>query len=120
MIDVKEFHKAYHQTIAVSGISFQVEPGQILGLIGPNGAGKTTTLRALCGIIPISRGKMTVAGFDLREQPLEAKRCLAYIPDEPQLFEDLSVSQHLAFTAASYRVQDASLRIESLLNAFVE
>ena len=118
MIDVKEFHKAYHQTIAVSGISFQVEPGQILGLIGPNGAGKTTTLRALCGIIPISRGKMTVAGFDLREQPLEAKRCLAYIPDEPQLFEDLSVSQHLAFTAASYRVQDASLRIESLLNAF--
>ncbi|MDG2380532.1 MAG: ABC transporter ATP-binding protein [Pirellulaceae bacterium] len=118
MICVKEFHKAYNQTIAVAGISFQVEPGQILGLIGPNGAGKTTTLRALCGIIPISQGKMAVGGFDLRDEPLEAKRRLAYIPDEPQLFEDLSVSQHLAFTAASYQVEDASLRIGALLDAF--
>jgi ABC-2 type transport system ATP-binding protein len=112
VIKVEDFHKAYEQSIAVRGLNFQVAPGEILGLIGPNGAGKTTTLRTLAGIIPASRGRLSVGEFDIREAPLEAKRRLAYIPDEPQLFTDLTVDQHLAFAAAAIgsMMQSAALR----------
>jgi ABC-2 type transport system ATP-binding protein len=118
VIRVRDFHKAYDRTVAVAGISFEVEPGQILGLIGPNGAGKTTTLRALTGIIPPSRGELSVAGFDLQQSPLEAKARLAYIPDDPQLFHDLTVQQHLAFTSTGYRVTDAEAKVQRLVDDF--
>ncbi len=118
VIRVQDFHKAYDRTVAVAGISFEVEPGQILGLIGPNGAGKTTTLRALTGIIPASRGELSVAGFDLQTQALQAKGQLAYIPDDPQLFHDLTVQQHLAFTSTGYRVADAETKVQRLVDDF--
>ena len=118
MIQVVDFHKAYDQTVAVSGISFEVAPGEILGLVGPNGAGKTTTLRALTGIIPPSRGQLSVAGFDLDCDPLAAKRQIAYVPDDPRLFHDLTVEQHLAFTASAYRVDDAAAKARHLLRRF--
>ncbi|MCA9167636.1 MAG: ABC transporter ATP-binding protein [Planctomycetales bacterium] len=118
MIRVKDFHKAYDETIAVKGLNFEVAPGSILGLIGPNGAGKTTTLRTLSGIIPPSRGQLSIAGHDLASEPLAAKRRLAYIPDDPQLFQDLTVSQHLAFAAAAYQVPDSAEKIERLLESF--
>lgn len=118
MIQVTNFRKAYDDAIAVRDLSFQVQPGQILGLVGPNGAGKTTTLRALTGIIPISGGSATVAGFDLERQPLEVKRHTAYVPDDPQLFHDLTVEQHLAFTASIYDVDQATEKISALLEAF--
>jgi ABC-2 type transport system ATP-binding protein len=87
-------------------------------LIGPNGAGKTTTLRALTGIIPPSRGTLRIAGFGVQQSPIETKRRLAYIPDDPQLFHDLTVEQHLAFAASAYRVDNAEARAEQLLTEF--
>lgn len=118
MISVHDFHKAYDLTVAVRGISFDVQPGQIMGLIGPNGAGKTTTLRALAGIIPASCGSLSVAGFEIRTQPLEAKRRLAFIPDDPQLFYDLTVAQHLRFSAAAYQVDPQQNDTERLVRDF--
>ncbi len=118
LITVEDFHKAYDRTVAVSGLSFEVAPGQILGLVGPNGAGKTTTLRALAGIIPASRGRLAVAGRDLDREPLAAKSCLGYVPDDPQLFRDLTIEQHLAFTASAYRVADGTEKAAELLGMF--
>lgn len=118
MIVVEDFHKTYGQTIAARGIEFRVSPGQVLGLVGPNGAGKTTTLRALTGIIPPTRGRLEIAGHDVVRQSVEAKRHLAYVPDDPQLFHDLTVEQHLSFTASVYRVEDAAAKAETLLAEF--
>lgn len=118
MIRVEDYRKSYRSTVAVDGVSFQVDAGQILGLIGPNGAGKTTTLRALAGIIRPTGGRLSVAGYDVVRQPLQAKRCLAYVPDDPTLFEALTVWEHLEFTAAAYRIADFHAPAEALLQAF--
>lgn len=118
MIIAEDFHKAYDGTVAVSGLSFEVAPGQILGLVGPNGAGKTTTLRALVGIITSSRGRLWVAGHDVDRESAAAKSCLGYVPDDPQLFRDLTVEQHLAFSASAYRVADATEKAAELLDMF--
>src|SRR6266436_911050 len=84
---VEDYHKTYGDTVAAAGISFTVEPGEILGLVGPNGAGKTTTLRALAGILTPTRGKLAIAGHDLARKPVAAKAALAYVPDDPKLFD---------------------------------
>ena len=118
VISVEDFHKAYGETVAVSGISFDVAAGEILGLVGPNGAGKTTTLKTLSGVIPPTRGRLTVQGFDVERDAVEVKRRLAYVPDDPQLFPDLSVDQHLAFTAAAYEVDGADRRATQLVELF--
>jgi ABC-2 type transport system ATP-binding protein len=118
VIVVDDFHKAYGKTLAVSGLSFSLQAGDILGLVGPNGAGKTTTLRALSGIIPPGRGRLVVAGHDIAADTLAAKRKLAYIPDDPQLFPDLTVDEHLAFAAAAYGVANPDARAAGLLEEF--
>jgi len=106
MIQVSEFRKTYGRTVAVDGIRFEVGAGQVVGLIGPNGAGKTTTMRALAGIIPPTAGRLVVDGHDVVREPLAAKRQLAFVPDDPALFEALTVWEHLEFTAAAYRIRD--------------
>lgn len=118
MIDVVDFHKAYADQIAVRGISFRVAPGEVLGIIGPNGAGKTTTMRAIAGIIPASRGRLAVAGHDLVTEALAAKRELAFVPDDPPLFHDLTVEEHLAFYGSVYRVAGARAKAAQLLEEF--
>ncbi len=118
MIQVTDFRKAYGRTVAVDGIRFEVLAGQILGLIGPNGAGKTTTMRALAGIIPPTQGQLAVAGHDVVRAPLEAKRRLAFVPDEPALFEALTVWEHLQFTASAYRIPDFEPQACTLLKQF--
>jgi len=118
LITVNDLHKSYDRTRAVRGISFHVAAGQILGLVGPNGAGKTTTLRTLSAIIPATHGQLTVDGFCVENDSIEVKRRLAYIPDDPQLFEDLTVLQHLAFTASAYGIQDADSQADRLLECF--
>jgi ABC-2 type transport system ATP-binding protein len=117
-IVVEGYHKIYGETIAVQGIDFRVEPGEVLGLVGPNGAGKTTTLRALAGILEPTRGQIVIAGHDLAREPVEAKRSLAYVPDDPKLFESLTVWEHLQFVAAAYRLRDWEARAEGLLARF--
>jgi ABC-2 type transport system ATP-binding protein len=115
-IVVEDYHKTYGDTVAVAGLSFRVAPGEILGLIGQNGAGKTTTLRALAGILTPTAGRLLIAGHDIVEEPVEAKSCLAYVPDEPKLFERLTVWEHFRFTAAAYRLADWTERGEMLLD----
>jgi ABC-2 type transport system ATP-binding protein len=118
VISVQDFHKFYRDTPAVRGISFEVAPGQITGVIGPNGAGKSTTMRALSGIIPATSGTLTVADFNVDTHPVEVKQRLAYVPDDPRLFPHLTVEDHLAFTAAAYRVSDAAEKALRLLQQF--
>jgi ABC-2 type transport system ATP-binding protein len=118
VIRVENFHKAYAKSIAVTGLSFEVLPGQILGLLGPNGAGKTTTMRAIAGVIPPSDGRLIVAGHDVATDSIAAKRQLAYVPDDPRLFDALTVWEHLVFIAAAYRVKDFEPTAETLLAQF--
>jgi ABC-2 type transport system ATP-binding protein len=117
-IDVDDFHKNYGDTAAVTGITFRVAPGEILGLVGPNGAGKTTTLRALAGILIPTRGCLAIDGHDLAQEPVAAKTALAYVPDDPKLFEALTVWEHFRFVAAIYRQVDWVPRAEILLEQF--
>ncbi|HEV7926827.1 MAG TPA: ABC transporter ATP-binding protein [Verrucomicrobiae bacterium] len=105
-IEVAGLTKLYGDFTAVNDLSFSVRPGEVIGLVGPNGAGKTTTLRCLAGIIPPTRGAVRICGFDLAQQPIEAKRRLAFFSDEPRLFDYLTVNQHLTFVARIYGVAD--------------
>jgi len=120
LIRVADFHKVYRNTVAVAGLSFEVGPGDVLGLVGPNGAGKTTTLRALVGIIPPTQGRLSVAGFDVTADPVAAKQELAYVPDDPKLFDALTIREHIEFTAAPYRLaaHQTEARAEELLRQF--
>jgi len=118
VITVTDFHKSYRDLIAVAGLSFTTEPGQIFGLLGPNGAGKTTTMRAIAGIIPPTRGKLIVAGHDVATDPVKAKRELSYVPDDPRLFDALTVREHLEFVAAAYGVRDWLPIADRLLEEF--
>jgi ABC-2 type transport system ATP-binding protein len=117
-IVVEDYHKTYGDTVAVAGITFTVAPGEILGLVGPNGAGKTTTLRALAGILTPTRGRLILAGHDLAREPVAAKAQLAYVPDDPRLFDHLTVWEHLRFVAALYRVPDWGPYAAALLAQF--
>jgi ABC-2 type transport system ATP-binding protein len=107
MIEVTALTKLYDQFVAVNELSLTVQPGEALGLVGPNGAGKTTTLRCLAGIIPPTRGTIRVCGADMTTDPVAAKRQIAFLSDEPRLFDYLTVRQHLEFVARIYRVADA-------------
>ncbi|ACB74786.1 ABC transporter ATP-binding protein [Opitutus terrae] len=115
MIEVSGLTKRFGDFTAVQELSFTVRPGEVLGLVGPNGAGKTTTLRCIAGIIPASAGQLRIAGHDLAIQPIAAKRALAFFPDEPRLFDYLTVRQHLAFVARIYGVADHAAIAEPLL-----
>jgi ABC-2 type transport system ATP-binding protein len=115
VIDVEGLTKTYGDFEAVRGLSFSVAPGEVLGLVGPNGAGKTTTLRSIAGIIVPTSGTVRVGGHDIASAPERAKALLAFIPDEPQLFEHLTVEEHLRFIGRLYGVADAPARIEPLL-----
>ena len=118
MIQVTDLHKVYRDTIAVQALSFDVQPGQVLGLLGPNGAGKTTTMRAISGVIPLTRGHILVAGHDVVTQAVAAKQQLAYVPDDPKLFDALTVWEHLQFIASVYQVDHFESAAEALLNQF--
>jgi ABC-2 type transport system ATP-binding protein len=115
MIEIEGLTKNYGSFAAVRDLSFRVEAGEVLGLVGPNGAGKTTTLRCVVGIIPPSRGEIRICGHSLVHEPLAAKRNIAFMPDEPRLFDYLTVQEHLQFTARIYGVHDSQALAESLL-----
>src|SRR5678815_1993090 len=101
-ISVQQLRRTYGTFTAVDDLSFEVGRGEIVGLIGPNGAGKTTTLRTLAGILKPTAGRVSVDGHDLVTAPIEAKRRLAFMPDEPHLFEYLTVEEHLRLVARLY------------------
>jgi ABC-2 type transport system ATP-binding protein len=97
MIEVQHLTKRYGPFTAVDDVSFRVEKGEILGFLGPNGAGKTTTMRVLTGYMPATEGKAIVAGYDVFDQPLEAKRRTGYLPETPPLYPDMTVREYLTF-----------------------
>ncbi len=99
MIEVQQLTKRYGPFTAVDGVSFNVGKGQILGFLGPNGAGKTTTMRILTGYMPPTEGHARVAGFDLQDQPVEAKQRIGYLPETPPLYPDMTVREYLRFVA---------------------
>jgi len=99
VIEVQHLTKRYGRVTAVDDVSFRVERGEILGFLGPNGAGKTTTMRILTGYMPATEGKAIVAGFDVFDQPIEAKRRTGYLPETPPLYPDMSVAEYLDFVA---------------------
>ncbi|NLX95789.1 MAG: ABC transporter ATP-binding protein [Rhodopirellula sp.] len=118
MISVADFSKNYGEHLAVQRLSFDVAAGSILGMLGPNGAGKTTTLRVMAGILQPTTGRVTIAGHDVVENPVAAKQQLALVPDDPHLFDSLTVWEHLDFIAAAYRVPDFCTAAEVLLGQF--
>ena len=99
MIEVQHLTKRYGRVTAVDDLNFRVERGEILGFLGPNGAGKTTTMRILTGYMPATEGKAVVAGFDVFEQPIEAKRRTGYLPETPPLYPEMTVREYLQFVA---------------------
>ena len=99
MIEVQHLTKRYGRFTAIEDVSFRVERGEILGFLGPNGPGKTTTVRVLTGYMPATEGRAFVAGFDVFDQPIEAKRRTGYLPETPPLYPDMTVADYLAFVA---------------------
>lgn len=114
-LSLEHFQRRYGSLVAVDDLSFDVAAGEIVGLIGPNGAGKTTTLRSLAGVLKPSGGRVSIDGYDVVRQPLEAKRRLAFMPDEPHLFEYLTVAEHLQLVGRLYGVTDLAARSRVLL-----
>lgn len=107
--------RTFGSTIAVDHVDLDVAAGAILGLVGANGAGKTTSLLCLAGALTPTAGSIVVAGHDLAAEPLAARRALGFVPDEPHLFEYLTVLEHLQFMQQLYDVPDGAARIEPLL-----
>ena len=115
MIEISHLTKNYGTFKAVDDFSFGVAPGEIVGLIGPNGAGKTSTLRCIVGIQAPSTGTISIGGYDIAKDPVEAKRRLAFMADEPQLFDYLTVTEHLRLTARIYEVRNFEPRAKALI-----
>ena len=99
MIEVEHLTKRYGAHTAVDDISFTVEDGCIYGLLGPNGAGKSTTMNILTGYLSATAGTVKVAGHDIAEEPLEAKRAIGYLPEQPPLYPEMTVREYLLFVA---------------------
>src|SRR5262245_51353918 len=115
VIEVLQFTKSYGDFTAVRGLSFTVQPGEIIGLVGANGAGKTTTLRAISGILRPTAGTVRVGGCDIVKESVRAKRQFAYIPDTIHPYDLLTVTEHLHFVALAYRVENAEAKYAALL-----
>ena len=116
MIEVKDLRKTYGDRVAIAGISFRVEKGEILGFLGPNGAGKTTTMRILTGFMPPTSGSATVGGLDVVAHPREVKRRIGYLPEHPPLYKEMTVVSYLAFVARIKGVPGGRIR-ESVASA---
>jgi ABC-2 type transport system ATP-binding protein len=118
MIDVEHLSKQYGSTTAINDVTFQAEPGEILGLLGPNGAGKTTTMRILSGYLPASDGTARVAGYEVHESPMAVRQRIGYLPETPPLYTDMTVEDYLNFVARIKGVAagDRANKITSAIN----
>ena len=120
MLNISHLTKTYGEKKAVNDLSLHIQPGEIYGFIGHNGAGKTTTLKACCGILQFDSGEIFINGLSLREDPLACKAQIAYIPDNPDLYEFMTGIQFLNFVADIFRVSaaDRESRIRKYADAF--
>lgn len=101
MITIDDLSKSYGPKTAVTHISFAVQPGEVLGFLGPNGAGKTTTMKIITGFMPPTSGSVTVMGHDTVKDPLKARACIGYLPENNPLYNDMRVAAFLAFVAGA-------------------
>ena len=108
MLEIRHLTKRYGEKTAVDDLTLTIRPGEIFGFIGPNGAGKTTTLKCCCGILQPDRGEVRVNGCSMRDDPLAAKRQLAYLPDDPALYGYMTGIQYLDFIADVFGVREAA------------
>jgi ABC-2 type transport system ATP-binding protein len=117
VIEASGLSKRYGDLVAVRGVSFRIERGEVVGFLGPNGAGKTTTMRMLTGFLPPSEGTVSVAGHDMLEDPIEARRAIGYLPETPPLYPEMRVDDYLRYVAAIKDVTRAARgeRIEKAL-----
>ncbi len=104
LIEVSHLTKRYGQHVAVDDISFTIEPGKIYGFLGPNGAGKSTTMNIMTGCLAATAGSVKIDGHDIFEEPLEAKRRLGYLPEQPPVYADMTVRDYLHFVAEVRRI----------------
>jgi ABC-2 type transport system ATP-binding protein len=120
LISVERLTKRFGTVAAVDAISFEVHAGEIFGFLGPNGAGKTTTIKMLTGLVRPTSGAARLCGYDIVRQPLEAKRVLGYVPDEPNLYGKLTAYEFLQFIGDVYRIEPLrrSRRIGELFDLF--
>lgn len=132
MLEIKNYSKTYDgKVLAVDKLNLTVKNGQIMAFIGHNGAGKTTTLKSICGILPFESGEILVNGISVKEQPMEVKKQLAYLPDNPDMYDHLKGIAYLNFVADSFKVSEADrmeritkyaklFKIENNLNDIIE
>ena len=119
MLRIEHLTKTYGDRRAVDDLSLSIAPGEIFGFIGHNGAGKTTTMKSAVGILPYDTGSIYVDGHSLADEPLLCKRCMAYLPDNPDLYEFMSGVKYLRFVADVYGVgKERDERILALADAF--
>jgi ABC-2 type transport system ATP-binding protein len=113
MLRIEGLTKRYGEKIAVDNLSLHIKPGEIYGFIGHNGAGKTTTIKSCCGILNFEEGEILVNGMSIKNQPIDCKKIMAYIPDNPDLYEFMSGIRYLNFIADIYGV-DKEVRKERI------
>ena len=113
MLKITGLYKSYGEKEVIHGIDIAVEPGEIFGFIGPNGSGKTTTIKCMVGILPFEQGQITVNNHDIVADPLAVKRSLAYLPDNPDLYENLTGLQFLNFVADIFGI-DSQTRTDKI------
>jgi ABC-2 type transport system ATP-binding protein len=118
MIRLRKLVKQYGKLTAVKGIDLQVDRGEVFGFLGPNGAGKTTTIKMMVGLLQPTGGTIEIAGKDVHQDPLSAKRITGFIPDRPYLYEKLTAAEFLQFIGKLYDMQDPKKRIGELLDLF--
>ena len=120
MLKITDFTKKFDNKVAVDNLSLHIQPGEIYGFIGHNGAGKTTTLKACCGIMKFEQGEILIDGKSVKNEPVECKKNIAYIPDNPDLYEFMTGYQFLNFIADIFRVDEKlrNQRIEKYAEEF--
>src|SRR5690348_2086163 len=111
MIHLDRLSKSFGTQMAVDSLSFDIPAGQIVGFLGPNGAGKSTTLKMLTGMIEPTEGKASICGFDLRQQPIEVKRRVGFVPESGAVFESLTGLEYLEMIAALYGIPKDAARV---------
>ncbi|MBO5649308.1 MAG: ABC transporter ATP-binding protein, partial [Clostridia bacterium] len=112
MIEVKNLTKRYGDNLAVNDLSFTVEKGKIYGFLGPNGAGKSTTMNIITGCLAATSGTVVINGHDIFEEPVEAKRCIGYLPEQPPLYMDMTPREYLSFVAQAKGIARADLEYQ--------
>lgn len=110
MLEIRHLTKRYGSKVAVDDLTLHIRPGEICGFIGHNGAGKTTTIKACCGILPFDRGEILVGGVSVRKDPIACKRQLAYLPDNPDLYDFMTGVKYLNFIGNVFGVSQAERR----------